>query len=115
MTSPVTPADWAKEMNDIEGDCDDLETCGIEVVRLAALLELVSDDATQFPELLSPGAKDKWGHVVYLTGLLRKVGEEIEASSGKTMKRAAALSEFARKGSAATHSNGSNAKTEDGQ
>ena len=114
MTTMQTAPDWAKEMDDIEGDCDDLETCGIEVVRLAALLELVSDDATQFPELLWPGAKDKWGHVVYLTGLLRKVGEEIEASSSKTMKRAAALAELARQGSAASNSR-SNAKTENGQ
>ena len=54
------------------------------------------------------------GHVVYLTGLLLKVGEEIEASSRKTIKRVAALAELARQGSAASDRR-SNAKTENGQ
>ena len=60
------------------------------------------------------GRQGQVGHVVYLTGLLLKVGEEIEASSRKTIKRVAALAELARQGSAASDSR-SNAKTENGQ
>jgi hypothetical protein len=110
----VTLADWAKDIGDIARECDDLETWGIEVGYLTEFLELVSDAATHFPELLRPCDKARWEQVNYLIGLLRKAGENIERTSGAALQKAEALSELARQRSAASDSR-SNAKTEDGQ
>jgi hypothetical protein len=101
MTTMLASPGWAKKMDGIEAECDNLETWGIEVVRLAELLELVADRATQFPEMLTSADKNQWEHVYYLIGLLRRAGEQIEATSAETMREAAALAELARKGSAA--------------
>lgn len=101
MTSrPVTLADWAKEIGEISSECDDLETWGIEVGHLVELLELVSDKATRFPELLRPCDRARWEQVNYLIGLLRKAGENIEEVGGRALQKAEALSELARQESA---------------
>ena len=115
MTSrPMTMAYWAEEIGTIACDCDDLETWGIEVGYLAEFLRLVSNDATRFPELLTPAEKAQWEQVNYLLGLLRTAAENIEGTSNRTLQKAETLSELARKGSAASDSR-KNAKTETAQ
>jgi hypothetical protein len=101
ISLPCTQAEWATHMDSIEAQYDQLETWGIEVGYIVELLELVSDSATRFVELLSPGDKARWEQVIYLTGLLRSAGENIEKESAKAMREAATLAELARKGGAA--------------